>query len=312
MNIPLIPLGKSEVKVPPIGIGCWSWGDTLVWGYGKGYGEPEIHLAFNACIRAGANFFDTAEVYGFGKSESFLGKFLQGDRKRAIVATKFFPWPYRLTKGGLTRALRGSLRRLGLPQVDLYQVHQPIPPVAVETWMDAMADAVEAGLTRAVGVSNYNVDKTRAAEKALARRGIPLASNQISYSLLNRKPERSGLISLCRDLQVTVIAYSPIAMGMLTGKYTPANPPPGARSRRYPPDYLARVQPLIALMREIGKGHGNRTPTQVALNWVICKGAIPIPGPKNESQAADILGSLGWELSKEEVAALDKASDGLS
>ena len=131
------------------------------------------------------------------------------------------------------RALRHSLDRLGLESVDLYQMHWPFPPVSIDTWMDAMADAVQAGLIRAVGVSNYNAEQTRRAHDALAKRGVPLASNQVDYSLLQRKPETNGLLALCKQLNVTLIAYSPLAQGLLTGKYTPQNPPPGLRGRRY-------------------------------------------------------------------------------
>jgi aryl-alcohol dehydrogenase-like predicted oxidoreductase len=212
-----------------------------------------------------------------------------------------------LRKGALLKALRGSLDRLGIDQADLYQIHWPFPPVAVETWMDGMADSVQAGLTKAAGVSNYNVEQTRRAHAALASRGVPLASNQVQYSLLCRDPERSGLLRACSELGVTLIAYSPLAMGMLTGKYTPDNPPSGTRARRYNRAYLAKIQPLVSLLRDIGTTRG-KTPSQVALNWIICKGAVPIPGAKNARQAADNAAALGWRLTPDEVNALDEAS----
>jgi len=309
MEIQKVPLGKTGITVPQLGIGAWAWGDQMFWGYGKGYGEADIRAAFDACMKAGINFFDTAEVYGSGNSERLLGKFLHEAKRPAIVATKFFPYPYRLTKGSLRRALLGSLNRLGLPKVDLYQIHQPIPPIPPRVWMEALADAVREGLILSAGVSNYNVERTRASYQALAHFGIPLASNQISYSLLNRAPERSGLIALCRELGVTVIAYSPLMQGMLTGRYSAENPPPGVRGFRYSKAYLSRIPPLLNVMREVGRNHGEKTLTQVALNWVMAKGAIPIPGVKNVRQAEDALGSLGWRLSAAEVAALDAASD---
>ena len=209
----------------------------------------------------------------------------------------------------MIHALRESLNRLGLSQVDLYQIHFPYSPVSVETWMDALADAVEAGLTRAVGVSNFSPSQTMRAHAALARRGVPLASNQVEYSLLDRKPETSGLIKVCRDLGVTIIAYSPIAKGMLTGKYTPDNMPPGMRRRMYNRNYLVRIQPLIDLLKEIGQAHDGKTPSQVSLNWLMCKGAVPIPGAKNLRQAQENFGALGWRLTDEEVAKLDEISE---
>jgi aryl-alcohol dehydrogenase-like predicted oxidoreductase len=308
-SLETIQLGHTDVRITPLGIGTWQWGDTLMWGYGTGYAEADLRTAFDTTVAAGITFFDTAEIYGFGKSERFLGQFIRASGQQVVVATKFFPLPWRLGKGSLLKALRGSLNRLGLAQVDLYQIHWPFRPVSIETWMDALADAVQAGLTRTVGVSNYNVAQTRRAHAALAKRGVPLASNQVEYSLLQREPERTGLLSLCQELGVTLIAYSPLRKGLLTGKYTPENPPAGTRNRIFRPDYLARIQPLIGLLREIGAAHDGKTPNQVALNWLICKGAAPIPGAKSARQAQENAGALGWRLTVGEVAALDAASD---
>ncbi len=202
-----VPLGKTDIRIPPLGIGCWQWGDRFIWGYGGGtYSDTDIRAAFDAAIAGGVNFFDSAEIYGFGRSETLLGQFISETNANVIVATKFAPLPWRLTRGSLRGRLEKSLKRLGLARVDLYQVHFPMPPIPVETWADALADVVEAGLTRAVGVSNYSTAQMRRAHKVLAQRGIPLASNQVEYSLLNRAPERNGLLDACRELGVTLIA----------------------------------------------------------------------------------------------------------
>jgi aryl-alcohol dehydrogenase-like predicted oxidoreductase len=309
MAIQKVTLGKTGITVPPIGIGAWSWGDRMFWGYGKAYDETDVRAAFDACMAAGVNFFDTAEVYGLGQSESMIGRFLQTERRPVQIATKYFPFPYRLTQGGVLRALRGSLRRLGVKSVDLYQVHQPFSLMTNRALMGAMAKAIREGLIRGVGVSNYSVERTRQAAGALEALGLPLASNQVSFSLLNKTPVTSGLVSLCRELGVSVIAYSPLAMGILSGRYTPESPPQDFRRGRYPKELLERVQTLLGLMREIGQAHGGRTTVQIALNWVMAKGAIPIPGVKNLQQAQDALGALGWQLTASEVAALDTASD---
>jgi aryl-alcohol dehydrogenase-like predicted oxidoreductase len=238
-----------------------------------------------------------------------LGRFLKADGRPALVATKFFPFPFRLTRGSLQRALRGSLHRLQVDQVALYQIHQPIPPIPPRTWMEALADALEQKKIHAAGVSNYSPAWTLASHTALKKRGMVLASNQVSYSLIHRAPERDGLVELCRELGVTIIAYSPLGMGMLTGKYTPENPPKDFRRMRYPQEFLKALAPLIGLLGEIGKGKGGKTNSQVALNWVMQKGAVPIPGVKTEKQARDVLGCLGWSLTRAEMDALDKASD---
>jgi aryl-alcohol dehydrogenase-like predicted oxidoreductase len=304
-----IRLGRSEVEVGPMGVGAWAWGDRMTWGYGVDYGKNDVREAFEASLAAGLRFFDTAEIYGVGRSEKLLGEFARGSRDRLLVATKFFPLPWRLFKGDLIRALRGSLQRLGLPQVDLYQIHWPFPPRPVGFWAAALAEAVRLGLSRAVGVSNCDVAQTREAHWVLASMGVPLASNQIEFSLLGRTPERNGLLDVCRDLGVTIIAYSPLAMGLLTGKFTSSHPPPPMRRRAILRASLDRLPALIAAEREIGQAHGGKTPGQVALNWVISKGAVPIPGAKTAAQARENAGAIGWTLSPEEARHLERLAD---
>ena len=299
-----VPLGSSDLQVSRVGIGAWAWGDTY-WGNAP---TDDFRAAFRASIQGGITLVDTAEVYGFGRSERFLGGFLK-EGPRPAIASKFFPYPWRLFKGQLMTALKASLRRIGVERLDLYQIHWPVPPRSTNTWVSAIGEAAAAGLTRAVGVSNYNLEQTQRAFDLLDRHGVHLASNQVHYSLLARGPEKSGLLDLCKKLGVTLIAYSPIEQGILTGKYTPANPPSGARRARYGGETLARVQPLIGLLREIGQAHGGKTPGQVAINWTVAKGALPIPGIRNLRQAEETAGTLGWNLTPDEVTALDKASE---
>ncbi|MEW5871707.1 MAG: aldo/keto reductase [Chloroflexota bacterium] len=303
-----IALGKTGIQVSPMGLGAWSWGDRTMWGYGRGYTEDDIRAAYDVSLAAGINFIDTAEVYGMGRSERFVGMFLPDSPEPLIVATKFFPFPWRFTKGALKHALRNSLERLNLERVDLYQIHWPFPPVPIETWADALADVVEAGLARAVGVSNYNEEQMRRAYATLAKRGVPLASNQVEYSLLDRKVEMDGLLKACQELGITVIAYSPLAKGMLSGKYTPEKPAPGLRGRKYNRALLENIQPLLRLMREISRQHDGATLAQVALNWCLCKDTLPIPGAKNARQAQDNAGALSWRLTDAQVAELDEVS----
>lgn len=291
------------------GIGTWSWGDRLYWGYGRGYSDADIRAAFDHCIEAGVRLFDTAEVYGQGRSETLLGQLLRESGAQVAVATKFMPYPWRLRRKALLRALRGSLNRLGMQQVDLYQIHWPMPPLTVETWMDAMVEAAQNGMIKAVGVSNYDRSQMQRAYDALVRNGVPLASNQVEYSLINRKIEKNGLLQHCLDLGVTCIAYSPIGMGLLTGKYTPENPPKGMRGGKYNTNFLAAIQPLVKLLARIGNERGGKSAAQVAINWTICKGALPIPGVKNMAQADQNTGAAGWRLTEAEVAALDEMSD---
>lgn len=292
------------------GLGTWQWGDRLIWQYGQTHSDEDCRAAFDVSLQAGIRFVDTAEVYGSGRSERMLGKFIQETDQPILVATKFFPFPWRLTRKSLIRALKRSLERMGVETIDLYQMHQPLPPVSIETWMEAMVEALAEGLTRTVGVSNYSQTQMLQAYSTLSRKNIPLAANQVTYSLLNRNIEYEGLLARCKELGVRVIAYSPIEKGLLTGKYTPDNPPPGIRGRRYG-DLLPKIGPLLKLMTEIGQEHGGKSKTQVALNWCICKGAMPIPGAKNGDQAEENAGALGWKLTEEEVEKLDAASDAI-
>ncbi|HEX2979379.1 MAG TPA: aldo/keto reductase [Anaerolineaceae bacterium] len=288
-----------------IGVGTWAWGDRLYWGYGQGYAAEDVRDAFQASLDQGIQFFDTAEAYGRGKSEKLLGEFVKATDTPVHIASKFMPFPWRLQKGSLLRALRHSLERLQLPSIDLYQIHFPIPPVTVETWMNAMAEAFQAGLIRAVGVSNYSRQQTQRAADALLRQGIQLASNQLEYSLLNRQIEFNGVLDECKQRGVKVIAYSPLAQGLLTGKYTPENPPTGFRARKVD---LKELKPLLSTMKKIGDAHDGKTPAQVAINWTICKGTLPIPGAKSANQAIANAGGTGWALTDEEVETLDLVS----
>lgn len=301
-------LGKDIFENHLMGVGAWAWGDRFVWGYGKGYSLADLREVFEISIRSGITFFDTAEVYGQGESENILGQFLETAQQKVFVATKFMPFPWRLSRQALINALKGSLRRLRLQQVDLYQIHQPLPPVNIETWMEGLIEAVQQGMTRAVGVSNYDVDQMQRAYDRLIKDGINLASNQVEYHLLNRKIERNGLLQRANELGVKIIAYSPLAMGVLTGKYSPESPPSGIRGARYNSRVLRKIQPLINLLRDIGEAH-HKTPAQVALNWVICKGALPIPGAKTRGQAEQNAGTLHWKLSEEEMLMLDEMSE---
>lgn len=291
-----------------MGLGAWQWGDRLVWQFGQGYSENEVHEVFNLSVEEGIRFIDTAEAYGSGLSERLLGKFIKETEQPVLIATKFFPFPWRFGRSSIPRALKNSLERLGVESVDLYQVHWPTPLMSVDSLMDGMAECVKGGMTRTVGVSNFSQTQMLNAYSALARQNIPLASNQVHYSLLNRKVEKNGLLARCRELGVRLIAYSPLEKGLLTGKYNADRRPPGTRSRTYA-GVLSKIEPLLKLMTVIGQDHGGKSNAQVALNWTICKGTLPIPGAKRLEQAQENAGALGWRLTEEEVARLDEASD---
>ncbi len=304
---------SSEVRflhAVQIGLGAWQWGDRVIWGYGQTHTDKDIREAFDVSLSLGVRFVDTAEIYGSGTSERLLGKFLKETEQPALVATKFFPWPWRLTKGFIPRALKGSLERMGLEAVDLYQIHWPSYLMTPETMMEGMVECVKQGLTRTVGVSNFGQKRMLRAYSTLAQHGIPLASNQVHYSLLSREVEKNGTLARCKELGIRLIAYSPLEKGLLTGKYTAENPPPGVRASQYA-ELLKKLPPVIRLLREIGQNHDGKTASQVALNWLICKGALPIPGAKTPKQAESNAGGAGWHMTDEEVAKLDEVTDNI-
>ena len=304
---------SSEVRflhAVQIGLGAWQWGDRVIWGYGQTHTDKDIREAFDVSLNLGVRFVDTAEIYGSGTSERLLGKFIKETDQPVLVATKFFPWPWRLTKSFLPRALKGSLERMELESVDLYQIHWPSYLMTPETMMEGMVECVKQGLTRTVGVSNFGQKRMLRAYSTLAQHGIPLASNQVHYSLLSREVEKNGTLARCKELGIRLIAYSPLEKGLLTGKYTAENPPPGVRASQYA-ELLKKLPPVTKLLQEIGQNHGGKTVSQVSLNWLICKGALPIPGAKNPQQAEINAGGAGWHMTEEEVARLDEATDNI-
>jgi aryl-alcohol dehydrogenase-like predicted oxidoreductase len=294
-----------------MGLGAWQWGDRIVWAYGQTHTDLDVRAAFDSSLEQGVRFVDTAEIYGSGRSERLLGQFLKETEQPVVIATKFFPWPWRLLKSSIPNALKASLTRMGVDTVDLYQIHFPGIITKFETMMDGLVECVKSGKTRTVGISNFGQIAMLRAYTTLARYNIPLASNQVHYSLLNRVVEKDGTLARCKELGIRLIAYSPLEMGMLTGKYTPENPPKGTRAGRYI-TMLGKIAPLLKLMTAIGQDHGGKSNAQVALNWLIRKGTLPIPGAKNAAQAQHNAGALGWKLTKEQVAKLDEASDLIS
>ncbi len=306
-----ITLGQDGPVVTPLCVGTWAWGDKLFWNYGTDYGPVQLRQAFEASLNAGVNFFDTAEVYGMGLSEELLGQFMKQIDLPVIIATKYGPMPWRLNGQSVSDALTASLKRLQVEQVALYQVHWPFTFfMSQETLMNALADEVQQGRIAAVGVSNYSADQMREAHKILAARGVRLATNQVRYSLLSRQVETERIVDTARELGVTILAYSPLAQGLLTGKYSLENfkEPTGARrfDSRFSRQGLEKIAPVISLLRELGDKY-DRTPAQVALNWLIAQGnVIPIPGAKTAEQASQNAGALGFSLQADEVAKLEQ------
>ncbi len=310
-----LTLGRSDLHVSRLGLGAMTWGHPsgmarwtpATLSYGGAHGADQEKLAVETSIAAGVNIFDTAAMYSNGASELRLGELTRD--KNVLIATKFPPNPFSRTEA-MPKELDASLARLGRTSVDLYQHHFPSNRVSIPLLMEFMADAFEAGKIKAVGVSNYSADQMRAAHAVLAKRGIPLASNQVEYSLLHRRPEVDGVLDACRELGITLIAYQPLASGALTGKYMSGPRPTGFR--RFMPYFnrktTEKLAPVILMLTDIGQRY-SKTSAQVALRWLIEKQIVlPIPGAKNAKQAAENAGALSFQLTSAEIEMLNQAT----
>lgn len=308
-----IPLGRTGLQVSRIGLGAMVWGSPTGmdrWtpaqlAYGPSHSVLEEERALDASLAAGVNLIDTAAIYSNGACERRVGELTEN--KEILIATKF-PAAFFARTVSLPAALESSLSRLRRRTIDLYQIHYPSPWMQIARLMDLMADAFETGKIKAVGVSNYTAAQMRTAHAALAKRGIPLASNQVQYSLLYRQPEVDGVLDACRELGVTLIAYSPLGMGALTGKYSAKLKPGGMRSMM--PNFRGKaiqaVQVVVDQLREIGERY-SKTPSQVALRWLIQKeSVIALAGAKNSKQATENAGALAFSITDDESDTLDR------
>lgn len=302
-------LGATGLEVSALGVG------TNQWGARRGKQNSEILQAFQTSLDAGLTLFDTAEVYNRGESERLLGECVNRDGRPVVLASKFAPLPGRLSPHALMDALDASLSRLNVETLDLYYVHWPYTLLRIDALMDMMALAVRIGRIRAIGVSNYSARQMRQAAARLAHYNIPLAANQVHYSLLHRLPETNGVLETCRELNVALVAYQPLESGLLKTQASASRALESAISGRFerlPRPGKARQEQLAALqmtLDEIARGRG-KSVSQVALNWLLRKDelVIPIPGSTNARHAAENVETLTWQLSDDEFAALDKAS----
>jgi aryl-alcohol dehydrogenase-like predicted oxidoreductase len=291
-------------RISRIGLGTWQFG-SREWGYGSSYAGQEAHAIVRRALELGVTLFDTAEIYGFGRSERILGQALGEDRESAFLATKIFP----VLPVAPVVEQRGvaSANRLGVRRLDLYQVHQPNPVVRDGTIMRGMRALQRVGLVGEVGVSNYSLDRWRAAERALGQRVL---SNQVQYSLVARSPEQD-LLPFAASTGHLVIAYSPLAQGLLSGRYHRDHRPANrvrAGSALFLPENLDRAGDLIATLREVADAH-SATPAQIALAWAIHRPAVvAIPGASSLEQLESNVAAADIDLTDGEYQALSAAS----
>ena len=312
-------LGKTDLMVTPIGLGVMEMagGGGLLGRIFPVIPQEEKNEIIKAALDGGINWFDTAELYGGGVSERSLANGLKAAGKsdnEVLIATKWLPI-FR-TAGNMKTTIKDRLRFLDGYSIGNYMIHQPVSFSSPETEMEVMADLVEAGKIRSVGVSNFNPERMKRAHDTLAKRGLPLAVNQVHYSLLHREIETNGVLKVAKDLGVTIIAYTPLASGLLTGKYH-KNPElvekmSGFRKGRIKRN-IQRTRLLIAVMEEIANAH-QATISQVALNWLIHFNGdvvVTIPGATKARQAQESAGAMKFVLTPDELTRLDHASRSL-
>jgi len=308
-------LGKTEIEITPIGLGCWQYhgggSGSTVW---KPMLQEEVNSIIKTALEGGINWFDTAEAYGNGRSEKSLSMALSNAGKvdgEVVIATKWLPF-FR-TARNILRTIGDRQKYLAPFSIDLHQIHTPYSFSSVEAEMDAMAALVKEGKIRSVGVSNFKAEQMRRAHATLAKHGLPLASNQVRFNLVGRNKEKEGVLDAAIELGVTIIAYSPLAQGLLTGKFH-RNPDsvknlPSLR-RMLTRRMIEKSRPLIKILEDIA-GSYNCTASEVALSWVINylgDTIVAIPGASRTEHALQNVGAMNIKLTPDEMKKLDEIS----
>ena len=303
-------------------MGCctWAWCNILLWGYQPAM-NGELERVFRECVAAGITFFDTGDSYGTGRlqgqSEKLLGQFSQAyeglNQDKICLATKLAPYPWRLTPQAMVGAGMASQQRLQRP-IDLVQLHWSTAnyaPWQEQPLLKGLVQLCQRGHAKALGLSNFGPKRLQKAYDFCQNEGVSIVSLQVQYSLLSTDPvSKLGLKELCEQLGIKLIAYSPLTLGLLTGKYGPQGPfPPGIRGLLFR-RLLPKIQPLLDTLQAIARER-EKTMAQVALNWCICQGTMPIPGAKNCQQVQDNLGALGWQLDRGEMDELNNQAAAL-
>ncbi|KAJ5175147.1 uncharacterized protein N7482_001024 [Penicillium canariense] len=308
-RIALHGYGGKDVPIPYLSIGTWAWGDKATFDYDATIDLPRIHVAWEKLKSVGLTFVDTAQSYGNGESERICGTLFKGmPRDSFVVQTKWF-------SGGLSNTLmqsrgpkarlKASLGRLGLGYVDIYLVDGPTHGSMISTVAQGLADCVEAGMTRAVGVANYDTQEMIQMADELAELNVPLAVAQCEYSVIRRLPEVSGMIRECKKRSICFQGFASLAEGRLTGKYSSLNEP--RRTLRFSSYPMHMLEPTINVLKSIAAERRVPVPA-VALNYSINKGVVPLVGVRTVEQAEQNMQALGWRLTEDEIHRIEKFS----
>lgn len=322
LKVALRPLGQSSLSVSPLGLGCWQFsrGSGMVGRYWSNLEEGEILDIVRTSLEGGMNWVDTAEIYGGGKSEEAIAYVLDQLKSEGssvsnpLIATKW--WPLFRTAKSITSTIDERIRSLGGRTIDLYQIHQPFSLSSIAAEMKAMAKLVEAGKIRYVGVSNYSAKQMVQAHKLLQDYGLTLVSNQVKYNLLHRNIDKNGTMNAAKELGISIIAYSPLQQGILTGRFhnDPSQISGISRVRRMQSGMdeksMARTKGLITSLEKLGEKY-DATAGQVALHWLIQyhgDTVVAIPGASKVRHAKENIGAMAFQLTRDELELLNEAS----
>lgn len=300
----------KDVLIPYMSIGTWAWGDKATFGYSATKDLPRIHAAWEKLKAVGLTFVDTAQAYGDGESERICGTLFQGmPRDSFVVQTKWMSLPDMtnlvMQSHGPKTKLKDSLKRLGLDYVDIYLVNGPTHPTLISTVAKGLADCVEAGMTRAVGVANYDTQEMIKMSDELAKNGVPLSVSQCEYSVIRRLPEVSGMIRECRKRSICFQGFASLAEGRLTGKYSRMDEP--RRTLRFSSYPTHMLEPTLDVLKRIAEERRVPVPA-VAINYAINKGVVPLVGVRDAEQADQDMQALGWRLTEEEIHRIEAVS----
>lgn len=292
----------------PLAVGTLQWGTTPVDQRlinSKGcISEGEAALIVQDFTNAGVTLWDTAEGYGGGTSERRLGRLK--DSETTILMTKFLPVPWRgFFPGDMERAVRASCRRMQTSKIHIYLLHSPVHWRSLEYWIERGAECKQKGLIDAMGLSNCNAGQVRDAVAAGKKYGVDIVVNQVHYSLLDYQSENlQEMERTCKELGVAIVGFSAIGQGLLTDGLTPetweTNKPAKMLRLKYDD-----IQPLRAGLKRISQEYDDKSMAQVAINWSICHGVVPLVGCRSQKQANDSIGALGWKLKPDHVEELD-------
>ncbi len=303
------PLGDSGLRITKLALGTWAMGGAVeTWGE---VDDRESIAAIHQAMDLGVDLIDTAPIYGLGHSEEIVGKAVQGRRHEVVVATKcglLFPRskndlpPRCLSRESIFRECEQSLRRLRVDVIDLYQCHWPDPHTPIRATMDALTTLLHQQKIRAIGLSNFSCEEVIA-----AREFGPVHCLQMPFSLLHRRAA-DDLLPLCREHGMAALAYSPLAKGLLTGKFEQNDRPEGIRARD--PDFIGsrfrRNLRIVEGLTELAARYG-KTTAQLVINWTASFPGVsaPIVGAKRPSQVAENVGGVGWTIADEDLARID-------